>query len=184
MYNVSMNTFQAVRTHFERVAASLLTVNQYEVEKAVRVLEQAKADDAFVWIVGNGGSAATSSHFANDLEKMCGIRAISVPDMTPAILAHGNDEGWEKMFANVIRRNSGPKDVVVAISCSGYSPNVIKVAEDHSYNRLIVLTGDDDDSKLAQIRPDALIMAPDDDIKVQEDIHLAVCHAIVTSLIT
>jgi D-sedoheptulose 7-phosphate isomerase len=183
MYNLTMNTFQVVRKHFKRVASSLLTVNQYEVEKAVKILEQAKEDDAFVWIVGNGGSAATSSHFANDLEKMCGIRAISVPDMTPAILAHGNDEGWENMFANVIRRNAGPKDVAVVISCSGNSPNVVRVAEGHSYNRLIVLTGDNDDSKLAQTRPDALIMAPDDDIKVQEDIHLAVCHAIVASLV-
>ena len=172
-----MNIFYSLTTHFEHVQAALHGLNQYEIEKAVQILTQVRKDDAFVWLVGNGGSASTCSHFANDLEKMAGIRSISIPDMTPGVLAHGNDEGWENMFSKIIQRNGGLRDVVVAISCSGNSANVVRVAEEHNFHKLIVLTGDNEKSILAKLNPDALIMVPDRDIKVQEDVHLTVCHA-------
>ena len=172
-----MSTFDNLHNHFERVARAVAGVNLYEVEKACLILSQVRKLDAAVWLIGNGGSAATCAHFANDLEKMCGVRAIPVPELTAMVTAHGNDEGWENMFSKVIQRNAGVHDVVVALSCSGNSPNVVRVADDHAYNELIVFTGNDPDCKLARIRPSALIMVPDDDIKVQEDVHLAICHA-------
>ena len=178
-----MSIFQSLQKHFETVSGTLLVLNQFEIEKAVRILEEVRKAGGFVWIMGNGGSAATASHFANDLEKMVGVRAISIPDMVSKVLAYGNDNGWERMFSDVVRKNIGVEDAVVVISCSGNSRNVVHVAQDHAYNRLIVLTGNDEESVLAQMGANAMISAPAEDIKVQEDVHLAVCHAIVAALV-
>lgn len=184
VYNTVMSTSQRIREHFEQVAKAVLNLNEIEIEKAVMVLERARQDDAFVWIVGNGGSAATASHFANDLEKICNIRAISVPDLTPTVLAHGNDEGWEVMFAKIVGHFARSKDVVVAISCGGQSENVLEVAKKHLLNYLIIMTGDIEAStnQLVSVGARAVIGVPAEDIKVQEDIHLVVCHAIVEAL--
>ena len=177
-----MTIFQSIQKHFTTVSGTLLVLNQYEIEKAVHILAEVRQEGGFVWIVGNGGSAATASHFANDLEKMCGVRAISVPDLMPKVLAYGNDNGWDRMFSDVIARNVGVHDAVIAISCSGNSANVVRVAKEHAYNRLIVLTGNDEESALSLMGADALISVGADDKKVQEDVHLAVCHAIAGAL--
>jgi D-sedoheptulose 7-phosphate isomerase len=177
-----MNIFESLQNHFKAVAGTLLVLNQYEIEKAVRILEQVKKDGAFVWIVGNGGSAATASHFANDLNKMCGIRAISVPDLTPTFLAYGNDEGWDHAFWRIVGSYARSSDVVVAISCSGESSNVLEVATHISIKNLIILTGNNEESSLSMVGAGATIGVPHGEIKVQEDIHLAICHAIVGAL--
>lgn len=185
LMDASKKTIQnltATNAHLHAVASTLMSVNDIEIEKAVRMLEQVRRQDAFVWLVGNGGSAATCSHFANDLEKMCKIRAISVPDMTPTLLAYGNDEGWDNMFWRVVGEYGRSNDVLVAISCSGKSQNVVKAAGHWAYSHLVVLTGDSVDSALVMPGAHAVIGVPHSDIKVQEDVHLAVCHAIVGAL--
>ena len=155
-----MTTLTSTQSHIQSLVGALLVLNVYEIEKAIRILKEVRDSGGFVWIVGNGGSAATASHFANDLEKMASVRAIAVPDMMSKVLAYGNDNGWERMFSDVIQRNIGVNDAVVLISCSGNSPNVVHVAKDHAHNRMIVLTGNDEGSALALIGADALILAP------------------------
>ena len=138
-----------------------------------------------VWVVGNGGSAATASHFANDLVKACGVRAIALSDQTPTVLAYGNDEGWEGMFSgalNVLAGRQGGKDVLVAISTSGRSPNVVRAAEGFGPGYLIVLTGPERDSNVLGASEGVVIRARHKNIRVQEDVHMAVCHAIVSML--
>lgn len=177
-----METSQKLRQHYTEVAAALMAVDDLQVEKVVKILEQVRKQDAFVWLIGNGGSAATCSHFATDLEKVCKIRAISVPDMMPTLLAYGNDDGWENMFWRVVGEYGRINDVLIAISCSGNSQNIVKAAENWATSRLIVLTGDAEDSALVMMGSHVVIGVPYPDIKVQEDVHLAVCHAIVGAL--
>ena len=88
--------------YFAEVSEALSKLDQDQIKKAVDILRIAKDVDSFVWILGNGGSAATASHFANDLLKMAGIRAIAIPDMTPTVTAYGNDNGWENMFGTML----------------------------------------------------------------------------------
>jgi D-sedoheptulose 7-phosphate isomerase len=176
-----MEISKIIASHFTELTASLLTVERSEIGRAVELLRESRERKANVWIVGNGGSAATASHFANDLVKMAGVRAFAVPDMTPLVTAYGNDEGWERMFQNPIDRFLEPDDCVVAISCSGKSPNVIKAA--NGIPNLIVLTGNGRDGNiLAALQCKALLLVKSDDITIVEDCHLAICHAIAKAL--
>lgn len=167
--------------HLKNVVEAICYLEEEEIHKAVEVLKNAKNCGAFVWIIGNGGSAATAEHFANDLVKMCGIKACAVPSMGSMVLAYGNDDGWERMFANPLIKLAGVGDVVVAISCSGNSQNVVNGVRDILHKcEVIAMTGPGQNELSAMYPEDVrtLIRAYADEITVQEDIHLIVCHAI------
>lgn len=175
------------RTYREDVIAALKAISVDKVCEAINILRRAQFQNANVYIVGNGGSAATASHFANDLVKMCGIRALALSDFSPTILAYGNDNGWDRMFSDPLKTMLLPQDVLVCISCSGNSPNVVealRMAKDINLPSIktIVLTGHDLNCQLEKLIPDAIIYVPFRNIRVQEDCHLAICHAIVGAL--
>jgi D-sedoheptulose 7-phosphate isomerase len=169
---------------------ALRAVSHEEVYRAYNVLSQARARNAAVYILGNGGSAATASHFANDLFKMCGIRAFSLADMTPTFLAYGNDLGWKTAYASMLKGLLAPQDVVVVISCSGNSPNIVSAMQFvNSIEReqlpgikTIALLGADPHSSVDRLFPSVAIHVPFRDIRVQEDCHLVICHSIVGEL--
>jgi D-sedoheptulose 7-phosphate isomerase len=168
---------------------ALRGVSAEKVREMVDVLRRVRFQNASVYLVGNGGSAATASHFANDLVKMCGVRAFALGDMGPAVSAFGNDDGWEYMFAHPLVKLLLPQDVLIAISCSGSSENVVeavRVMKSHSYPGLktIVLTGADVNCELAKLQPDVIIYVPFKDIRVQEDCHMVICHTVVGALCT
>jgi D-sedoheptulose 7-phosphate isomerase len=95
----------------------------------------------FVFIIGNGGSGSNSSHFCEDLAKSTlrredfyreGVRrlkVLSLTDNTPAILAWGNDEGFDKIFVEQLKNFASPGDVLISISGSGNSPNILRAVE-------------------------------------------------------
>lgn len=104
------------------------------IARFVRVLQAARTRGATVYFIGNGGSAATASHFANDLaigtnsyEKP--FRVVSLTDNQAIITAIGNDFGYEEIFVRQLRVVGKPGDVLVAISASGNSPNLIRAME-------------------------------------------------------
>ena len=183
-----METKRKTQEHFKSVTDALGLVDLDQVNDAVQMLRKVKQKKGMVWLVGNGGSAATAEHFANDLLKMAGIRAIPLSAMTSTVTAYGNDDGWEFMFKNPMLRMNNDEgwnnDVLVAISCSGNSPNVVDLSEWWSLN-LIVLTGAEKiKNKLANIsQENPVIHVEDPDITVQEDVHLAICHAIAKALV-
>lgn len=170
-----------IRKRLVDVCESLSLLDNAELDFAIRLLKDARERGSFVWIVGNGGSAATAAHFANDLLKMCHVRAVDVGGMTPVTLAFGNDHGWENMFANTLSALVSPDDVVVVISCSGNSPNILCAVDAVGFQcKLIALTGPD--GGLTKKNVDACIRVMANEITVQEDIHLVVCHEIAWSL--
>ena len=176
-----MNKYLKSRLYMSKVMVSLSHVDFTEIEKAIEILRVIRKSRNTAFIVGNGGSAATASHFANDLLKMCGIRALSIPDMTSATLAYGNDNGWKYMFVDPISKLYNSGDVLVAISCSGNSENVVKCTE-FIKKPIIVLTGNDKNCKLAKVNAGAIIYTDSDDITIQESIHSVVCHSIARIL--
>lgn len=176
-----MDMLHKSRIYMANVITGMSHVDFDEIEKVINILREARNTNNQVFIVGNGGSASTASHFANDLLKMASIRAISIPDITPTTLAYGNDEGWKWMFHDPISKLYNPRDVLVAISCSGNSENVVTCTEFIAHP-LIVFTGNNPKCKLARVNPDAIIYADSDDITIQESIHSTVCHAIARIL--
>lgn len=177
-----MNVCDGVVDHLLKTSGAMSRVDCQDVVKAVEILEKVRERNGFVWLVGNGGSGATASHFANDLQKVCGIRAMALVDLMPILTAYGNDEGWHKMFSRALEGYASPGDVVIVFSCSGYSGNAVEVAKEWD-GEMVIFTGADQDSKLIQeSSAEAIIIVNDPQIMVQESVHLAVCHAIVDVL--
>jgi D-sedoheptulose 7-phosphate isomerase len=174
--------FNSYRTDVETAMRGIPNIY---VEEAVNILRKARLEGCAVYLVGNGGSAATASHFANDLVKAGHIRAYSIPDIVPLITAYGNDDGWQSIFREPLTRLMLPQDVLISISCSGNSANVVEAArmvwERNIVGDSIALVGADRKCELAQYA-DVVIDVPFKDIRVQEDCHMAICHAIVGML--
>ena len=105
-----------------------------DIEKFTKVLLESRERASSVFFIGNGGSAATASHFANDIaigtrtdEKP--FRAISLCDNQAVITAIANDDGYEEIFSQQLQVLLKKQDVVIAISASGNSPNLIRAIE-------------------------------------------------------
>lgn len=177
-----MNT---ITKHMRQVNEGMTLMDQGEIESIISVLKTAREVGGTVYAFGNGGSAATASHFANDSLKMGRVKAICLNDSYPVISAYGNDEGWEKMYLHpLIRLFDIGRDVAFGISCGGNSMNVINALKwtIESGGVAVGLTGSDDESRINKLSLDALVHARVPDIRVQEDIHSVVCHAVVRAL--
>ncbi|MGC8659013.1 MAG: D-sedoheptulose-7-phosphate isomerase [Desulfomonilaceae bacterium] len=123
------------RDYVKRLTDLLNGLNFEEIDKVVQVLIDAKDRGATIFFLGNGGSAATASHFANDMgvcaspEGKKPFRAISLASNMAHVTCLGNDMGYENIFAGQLRNLMRPGDIVVAISASGNSPNAVKALE-------------------------------------------------------
>jgi len=120
--------------YLEYLVSVLKNINVREIGQFVQTILDARARDATIYFIGNGGSAATASHFANDIaigtnsyEKP--FRAVSLTDNQAIITAVGNDFGYEDIFVRQLQVLGRKGDIVVGISASGNSPNLIKAFE-------------------------------------------------------
>lgn len=109
-------------------------IDTQEIGRFVNTLLDARKRGATIFFIGNGGSAATASHFANDLsigtnEYEQPFRALSLTDNVPIISAIGNDFGYEEIFVRQLRVLGRQGDVLVSISASGNSPNLLRAME-------------------------------------------------------
>src|SRR5881227_3425394 len=106
-------------------------ISMTHLEKVLLLLEEAYRNGRRIFIMGNGGSAATASHFALDLSKNTitagapRLKAISLTDHVPLITAWSNDTAYEHIFAEQLANMIAPGDVVIGISAIGNSLNVI-----------------------------------------------------------
>ena len=117
--------------YLDYLTSVLKAIDTREIGQFIETLLDARERGATIFFIGNGGSAATASHFANDIaigtnsyEKP--FRAVSLTDSNAIITAVGNDFGFEEIFARQLRVLGRAGDVVVAISASGNSPNLIR----------------------------------------------------------
>ena len=123
----------------ERYKADLLaaldTIDLERVEQATRLLSQAREEGRRIFICGNGGSASTASHFATDLLKGASFgrarrfRIMALTDSLPTITAYSNDISYECVFVEQLKNFAEPGDVLVTVSGSGNSPNVLRAME-------------------------------------------------------
>lgn len=169
---------------------SLEKVSQLEIDNFIELIIQSYTDERMVFVIGNGGSAANASHFAQDLakgtrstlEQTKRIKALSLTDNLPFITALGNDDGYDTIFEQQLRTYAKAKDVVIAISGSGNSPNIIKAVEWANKSGLttIGITGFDG-GKLKNIVK-CSVHVPLDDMCTSEGIHSIMMHYIILEL--
>ncbi len=138
------------RGYLTYVSEILGRLDEHAIAAFIDALVDARERNARIFFIGNGGSAATASHFANDVSIGCRswerpFRAISLTDNVPIMTAIANDYGYEHVFTLQLKTMLHPGDVVVAISASGNSPNVVNAvtwANEHGA-KTIGLTGFD-----------------------------------------
>src|SRR4030042_1588490 len=135
-----------------------------------------------IYVFGNGGSAATASHFVVDLCKMNNLYAFCLNDNIPSLTAYANDLGYESVFSEQIRRLATKEDVVIGISVSGNSQNVIHgiLAAKEMGVFTVGLTGYKG-GELGTI-VDFHINVPVDNMQIAEDIHLILTHIVCSYL--
>ena len=120
--------------YFERLRQVLDGIDHSEIERFVDLLLQARQSGQNIFFVGNGGSAATSSHFANDLsigtrQQEKPFKVISLVDNIATLSAIGNDYGYDQIFARQVKVYGQEGDLLVGISASGNSPNLLRAFE-------------------------------------------------------
>ncbi|MDC0492541.1 SIS domain-containing protein [Candidatus Pseudothioglobus singularis] len=130
IFKKSININEFSKSYFDYLGQVLSNISLDEIESFVNLILGAREREATIFFIGNGGSAATASHFANDIaigtrtyEKP--FRVISLCDNQAVITAIANDDGYEKIFSQQLKVLLKKQDVVVAISASGNSPNLI-----------------------------------------------------------
>ena len=130
IYSESLSINDYSKSYIDYLSSVLSNISLTDIEKFVEVLLEARERESSIFFIGNGGSAATASHFANDIaigtrtyEKP--FRAISLCDNQAVITAIANDDGYEKIFSQQLQVLLKKQDVVVAISASGNSPNLL-----------------------------------------------------------
>jgi D-sedoheptulose 7-phosphate isomerase len=158
------------------------------IDAVTDLLWEAYRQERTLFVFGNGGSAALASHSACDFGKGTAIngnrrfRVMSLTDNIPLMTAWANDQRYDDIFAEQLRPFVRTEDVVLAISGSGNSPNVLnglQVARDHGA-RTAGLTG----FKGGKMRAlcDVCVIVPSDNMQLIEDFHVSVTHAIFLCL--
>jgi D-sedoheptulose 7-phosphate isomerase len=174
------------RQYVDELCDVLRSVPVHAVVQVLEILEKALMEDHQVFIAGNGGSAATASHIANDLCKTVinsnpsqkGFRAIALTDNVPLLTAWANDVGYEEIFAGQLRSLAKPGDVLIVVSGSGNSVNVIRAAKVARDMGLVIIGLLGRDGGQLQPLVDAAVVVPAEEYGLIEDAHLAVNHLI------
>ena len=183
-----MKIDQFAHAYLEDLAALLQTFDIDAFEKIVDRILAAYAAENRIFVMGNGGSGATASHLACDVNKGCCLdlekkfQMICLNDNMPTLLALANDISYDVVFVEQLKNYFRPGDLVIGISGSGNSENVlraIRFAKDHG-GYTIGLCGFSG-GKLAQLA-DLAFVARCDDMQKVEDAHVIVAHMLMQAL--
>jgi D-sedoheptulose 7-phosphate isomerase len=176
--------------YVDEFSALLRRVDPQEMQALVEAIVDAYRDDRFVFIVGNGGSGANASHLCEDLgkgtlsdfEHQKRLKVVSLTDNTPYILAWANDEGYERIFVEQLKNLAQPGALLIAISGSGNSPNVIRAVEYANAHGMTSfgVTGFDG-GRLGQVA-DRNLHVPSNNMGAVEAVHGVLFHYLIDEL--
>jgi len=157
-------------------------------DRIVNSILDAYSDETAIFIMGNGGSASTASHFACDINKGCCLdldkkfKVICLNDNIPTLLAYANDLDYASIFVEQLKNFFHSEDLVIGISGSGNSENVLRAIRYANENggKTVGLTGYSG-GKLGQLVDIAYVAASDDMQKI-EDVHMIIVHMIMQAV--
>ena len=177
-----------IAEYFSQIKKTIDALPVESIEEVISLLQEARLNGRQVFIMGNGGSSATASHFVCDLAKRTRVkgwphfRVIGLTDNVPMFSAFANDEGYDTVFAEQLNNLICQDDIVIGISASGNSPNVlngIKFANDR-HAKTIGFTGLTGGNLRSLVQ--VCVHVPTDRIDQAEDFHLMIEHYISDSL--
>ena len=166
-----------------RIFASFERMNSESLKEVVDLLRGAIESNCRIWIIGNGGSAATASHFATDLNRCTNsvgesVKAMSLCDNTSLITAIGNDFGYDQVFSRQLHNSASSGDLLIILSASGNSKNIISALGWAQNNKVTTLALTGFDGGQAKVLADTSLHVPttNGDYGVAEDAHSILCH--------
>lgn len=179
-----MNYRNFLKSYLEDHQKTLDIVPLDQVDELIIKYRQALEEDRQIFVFGNGGSAANASHFITDLSKGASdalhkrFRGMSLNDNMAWLTALGNDYSYEEVFSRQLINFAQPGDLVMVMSVSGNSPNLVKAIDTAKANGVytIALVGGKR-GKLAEMA-DFTIVVPDEHYGRVEDVHMTICHMI------
>ena len=188
-----MNNLNFINSYFAELSDIINKISKEDIDKSIQILDNARKEGKRVFVIGNGGSASTATHFACDLNKYTTVdnkkrfRAISLEDNIPLVTALVNDEGWDNVYSYQLENLMDDGDCIVAISVHGgsgkdkaalWSQNLLKAV------RMVQLRGGKaiglvgfDGGVLKEIA-DACIVVPINSTPQVEGFHLVLTHLI------
>jgi D-sedoheptulose 7-phosphate isomerase len=185
---MSVKDLEILNRYFFQINGVLNNLPIENVTRTIELIRDARLERRRVFIFGNGGSATTASHFVTDLSKgtiadgKAKIKALALTDNVSLITAWANDTAYDKIFAEQLENMVEPEDIVIGISSSGNSPNVLNGIElAKSKGAITIGFSGFRGGKLAELS-DISIIVPCDNTQQIEDIHLLLSHIIFTCL--
>jgi D-sedoheptulose 7-phosphate isomerase len=189
--STSLDAPAVISSHFADVRRVLAEVRESAVRRIVDVFRAARDRGSFIYIAGNGGSSSTASHWVNDLGKATKrsgrrpLRVMCLSDNTSWFSALSNDEGYERAFSGQLENFATPGDVLICISASGNSPNLIRAVELARTQKVITvgMLGFDGGVLGGMVDEALCVRTQKGMYELVEDVHSAICHAITRCLV-
>jgi D-sedoheptulose 7-phosphate isomerase len=167
-----------------KLLAALDTIDLGKVDEIIGVLARARDEGRQIFICGNGGSAATANHFACDMVKGASygrdkrFRITALSEQIPTLTAYANDVGYDAVFVEQLKNFARQGDVLIALSGSGNSPNVVRAVEyANSIGCLTIGLSGRNGGKLKPL-VQLNVHVPEEHMGRIEDAHMAVCHMV------
>ncbi len=173
---------ELIKEYFDREIKVIKNLDYDEITEALDAIKDAYEREVVIYIFGNGGSAATASHFVGDFNKGISepldkkFRLVCLNDNMASVLAIANDLSYDEIFRFQLKGRLKPEDLVIAISGSGNSKNVVKAAEYAKKvgTKIVGLTGYSG-GKLKELA-DYHMHVSIEDMQITEDLHMAFDH--------
>ena len=183
-----MYYIEKINAYYEKLKATVDLIDRESIDKAMKALTKARDEKHFIYIMGNGGSASTASHFTGDFNKGLSLnrekrfRFVCLNDNAASVLSLANDVDYSQVFVEQLKNFLSDGDIVMAISGSGNSANVINAVEyaKSKGNTVIGLTG----YSGGKLKPlsDISLHIPVDDMQIVEDLHMVFDHLMMSIL--
>ena len=177
-----MDYRKEIAAYFEKEKATLDAISKDELNTLMNVLMQAKDEGRTIFIMGNGGSAATASHYVCDFnkgisygkEKM--FKFICLNDNVPTMMAYANDLSYADVFVGPLKNFMQEGDIVIGISGSGNSENVVRAIKFANENGGISVGITGYSGGKVKLMSKYNVHVPVDDMQIAEDLHMVLDH--------
>ena len=192
-----MQNEQFIDSFLDAIVQIVETIPRSDISRAIDLLYEAWQEGRTIFVMGNGGSASTASHFASDLNKMTivpgrdRVRAVSLVDNIPWVSALTNDEGWANIYTEQLENLYRPGDVIIGISVHGgsgedqagpWSQNLLKAMRYVSDNGGNTIGFSGFDGGAMKQLADVCVVVPYDTAAHVESVHVALHHLVTTCL--
>jgi D-sedoheptulose 7-phosphate isomerase len=168
---------------------AIASLKEEELQELAKILQSAQKANSFIWTAGNGGSASTAAHLSCDVGKGVGsthllpFRTIAINEQMISQSAWANDYGFEHALTNQLKNLSRPGDVLICISGSGNSQNIVNAARYAKENEIKVVNMLGIEGGAISQFSDFEIRVKSADMQVIENVHLVIVHWLFKALV-